>query len=386
MTSGTADWGVGVCLTQTFRVFDLGRKLMSGSEHASVLLVEYSEQLRTEYTAHLTEAGYRVTAVDASVLALDHLRHHGAWVMVVNIGLPGMSGGDLIKEAVETDPDLAIIALSVVNDAAIAAHCMRRGAMDFLIKPVELSHLDAAIRRAVKRRESLQGERAATAKVRVELEGQMALLEIELQRREEMARATLESLVTALENKTHYLGGHSGRVSTLAATVAEKLGMSDEEIGQVRLAGQLHDVGMIGVKEEIANKTGPLNDEEYEHVRRHVVIGAQILKPLTHLGPVLEFIRNHHERWDGAGYPAGSVGNTIPLGGRIVAAAEVYDALCSERPYRSRFTSADAVGHVRSLGGLNLDPAVSDALAAVVLERRPSIRGVDEGERGLGVL
>lgn len=359
---------------------------MSGSERASVLIIEYREQLRTAYAKHLADAGFEITAVDNGMLALSHLRNRGAWVMVVNIGLPGMSGGDLIKEAIETDPDLAVIALSVVNDAAIAAHCMRRGAMDFLIKPVELSHLDAAVSRAVKRRVSLQGERAATAKVREELEGQMARLEIELRRREEMALATLGALVTALENKNPYLGGHSDRVSTLAATVAEKLGLSEEEIGQVRLAGQLHDVGMIGVKEEIANKAGPLSDEEYEHVRRHVVIGAQILKPLTHLGPVLEFVRNHHERWDGTGYPSGSAANTIPLGGRILAAAEVYDALCSERPYRSRYTTSDAVEHVRSLGGLDLDPGVSDALAAVIQERRPSIRGFDEGERGLGVL
>ena len=112
---------------------------MSGTERASVLVVEYGEELRTAYTRHLTDAGFGVAAVDNGVLALDHLRNRGAWVLVLNIGLPGMSGGDLIKEAVEIDPDLAVIALSVVNDAAIAAHCMRRGAMDFLIKPIELA-------------------------------------------------------------------------------------------------------------------------------------------------------------------------------------------------------------------------------------------------------
>ena len=359
---------------------------MSGSERASVLMIEYSEQLRTAYSRHLTEEGFEVTAVDNGALALDHLRRHGATIMVVNIGLPGMSGGDLIKEAIDTDPDLAVIALSVVNDAAIAAHCMRCGAMDFLIKPVEPSSLDSAVSRAVKRRDSLRGDRVATSKVREELERQIARLGIDLKRREEMALATLEALVTALENKNPFLGGHSGRVATLAATVAEKLCMSDEEITQVRLAGQLHDLGMIGVKEEVTNKAGPLDEKEYEHVRRHVIIGSQVLTPLTHLGPITGYVRSHHERWDGTGYPDGCAGKDIPLGGRILAATEVFDALCSERPYRRRFTTADAVEHVRSLGGLNLDPGVSDALAAVVNDQQTPTQGFDEGDRGLGVV
>lgn len=359
---------------------------MSDSERPSVLLIEYNEQLRSAYSGHLTREGFQVKAVDSGVLALDYLRRRGAAVMVINIGLPGMSGGDLIRDAIEIDPALAVIAMSVVNDAAIATHCMRHGAMDFLIKPVEPRQLEEAISRAVKRRVSLGGERSAVSRIREELERQTARLDGEVRRRDETIVVILEALVSALENKNPYLGGHSRRVATLAATVAERLGLSDDEIGQVKVAGQLHDLGMIGIKEDVTNKAGPLDDDEYEHVRRHVVIGTKLLSPLTHLAPVVDCVRSHHERWDGTGYPDGTAGQAIPLGGRILAAAEVYDALCSERPYRRRLATTDAVEHVLSLGGLNLDPDVSSALSTVIREQRSAMPDLDVGERGLGVV
>ncbi len=360
---------------------------MTTSERAFVLVVEYSEQLRIAYADHLAARGFEVIAVDSGSTALEHLRAHEVAVLVLNIGLPGMSGSTIIRDALDICPDLAVIAVSVVNDAGIAAHCMRSGAIDFLLRPVGLPQLESAVTRAIKRRQLMREERDVSARLRDEMDRRIALSDCEVRRREQAAVATLDALVEALETKTPYLNGHSTRVARLGSEVAAKLGSSDEEIGDVTLAGRLHDVGMIGIREDVTNKSGPLDDEEAEHVRRHVLIGARVLSPLTYLGSVVDFVRSHHERWDGSGYPDGLSGTAIPLGGRILAAAEIYDALTSERPYRQRFSAADAADHVQSLGGIVLDPAVASALAAVAKERRSSgFVKPGTGERAIGAL
>jgi putative nucleotidyltransferase with HDIG domain len=190
--------------------------------------------------------------------------------------------------------------------------------------------------------------------------------------------ATLEALVNAMEARDPYLRGHSARVADLAATITSHLGMSDDEVEQIRLAGRLHDIGKIGTREAVMNKQGPLTPEEYDHVKQHVMIGSQILAPLGHLAPVLSGVRSHHERWDGSGYPDGLRGEEIPLAARIIGAAEVYDALSTPRPYQEKLSAAQAVRRMGDLVGTVLDPRVFSALAEVVTRRR-SLVFLDEG-------
>jgi HD-GYP domain-containing protein (c-di-GMP phosphodiesterase class II) len=138
----------------------------------------------------------------------------------------------------------------------------------------------------------------------------------------------------------------------------------------VRTGGRLHDIGKIGIREEILNKQGPLTKEEFEHVKQHVTVGSQILAPLVHLGEVIGFVRSHHERWDGTGYPDRLRGEEIPLGARIIGAVEIYDALTTARPYQERMPPELAVERVRDLMGTVIDPAVHGALEAVVSQRQ----------------
>jgi len=145
--------------------------------------------------------------------------------------------------------------------------------------------------------------------------------------------------------------------------------LPDEEVEQIRVAGRLHDIGKIGTRESVMEKQGPLTPEEYDHVKQHVVIGSQILAPLHHLGPIIANVRSHHERWDGTGYAEGLKGEDIPLGARIIGAAEVYDALSTSRPYQDKLTPEQAVEHMAHLSGRVLDPKVYEALATVVSRR-----------------
>ncbi len=168
-------------------------------------------------------------------------------------------------------------------------------------------------------------------------------------------------------------------MADLSASVAAHLGRPDEEIEIIRTAGRLHDIGKIGIREEILNKHGPLSDDEYEHVKQHVLVGSQILAPLVHLRDVITFVRSHHERWDGFGYPDKLAGESIPLGARIIGTVEIYDALTTSRPYQEKMQPDMAVERMRDLIGTAIDPAIHEALEAVV-SRRQALVFLDDAQ------
>jgi putative nucleotidyltransferase with HDIG domain len=220
-------------------------------------------------------------------------------------------------------------------------------------------------------------ERAVTRLLKEELVNLGAELARERSKVEDMTIATLESLVCVVEARDSWFAGHGLRVAQLAASLAAELGRTDEEVETVRRAGLLHDIGMICVPEEVMSKEGTLTPDEFEQIKRHVVVGSQILAPLPQLGAVGAFVRSHHERWDGQGYPDGIAGEAIPWGARLIGAAEVYDAFTTARPYRDRLIPEMAVEKMRGLIGTGLAPEVHRALSAVV-ERGKALVFVDE--------
>jgi putative nucleotidyltransferase with HDIG domain len=343
-----------------------------------VLVVDDEEPMRNALKRFLAARQFAVHTAASGDEALALLAQHDIALMLTDVRMPGMSGVDLVPQALDVAPDLAVVMLSALNDATTAALCMQRGAMDYLTKPLDLADLERVIQWALRRRAtSIEGRR-----LDVDLKEEFATRAAEWQReRAESQRvtvATLEALVNAMEARDPYLRGHSSRVADLAATLAAHLGLSDDEVEQVRLAGRLHDIGKIGTREAVLNKQGPLTPEEYDHIRQHVMIGAQVLAPLGHLAPVLSGVRSHHERWDGAGYPDGLRGEDIPLAARIIGTAEVYDALCTSRPYQDKLSPAQAVRRMGELAGTVLDPRVYAALAEVVTQRR-SLVFLDDG-------
>ena len=335
----------------------------------SVLVVDDEEPIRNALRKYLKQQQFEVYTAGSGEEALQQLRLHKVALMLSDIRMPGTSGVDLVPQALEIEPELAILMLTAVNDATSAALCMQRGAMDYLTKPIELADLGRAVQRALKRREMLLENRELNQWLKEEVTTRTAELQRERNRLERVSTATLEALVNALEAKDPYLRGHSARVADLSANIAAELQIPEEEVERVRMAGRLHDLGKIATREGVVNKEGPLTPEEFEHVKQHVIIGAQILAPLTHLGDVVSMVRSHHERWDGTGYPEGLRGEEIPIGGRIIAAAEVFDALTTSRPYQEKMTPEQAAERLGDLSGTVLDPRVFDALAAIVARR-----------------
>ena len=335
-----------------------------------ILVVDDEEPIRNALKKFLTQQQYEVYAAGTGEEALQQLRRHRIALMLCDIRMPGTSGVDLVPQAIEIEPELAILMLTAVNDATSAALCMQRGAMDYLTKPIELADLGRAVQRALKRREMLLENRQLNQWLKEEVSTRTAELQRERMKLERLSIATLEALVNALEAKDPYMRGHSARVADLSATVAHELGIPEEDVELVRVAGRLHDIGKIGTRESVLNKQGALTPEEFEHVKQHVIIGSQILAPLSHLGDIIPAVRHHHERWDGTGYPDGLRGEEIPIGARIIGAAEVFDALSTSRAYQEKMSPEKAVERAADLAGTVLDPQVYEALASVVARRR----------------
>lgn len=188
--------------------------------------------------------------------------------------------------------------------------------------------------------------------------------------------ATVRSLVNSLHARDNYSASHSARVASLAVRMAEYLGLPESMIREIEVFGPLHDVGKIGIRDEILMKPRPLSEPEREICREHCAIGERILRPLRPSREALGMIRNHHEAWDGSGYPDGLAGESIPLLARLLQAADAYDAMIAERPYQVALSEQEVLSHFRQYAAVLYDPLAAKALCAVVggAERgRPTI-------------
>lgn len=344
----------------------------------TTLVIDDEASIRTALHRLLTGLGHEVISAATAAEAIAELRRRKISCILLDVRLPDGAGPDLVPTILREEPNVAILMLTAVNDAHTAALCMQRGAMDYLVKPVDLQDLERAIHRALARRRDLIEQEETQAWLKQEIVVRGAELRRERGNLERISVATLEALVNALEAKDPYLRGHSARVADLSAMVAAELGLSDEQIESIRTAGRLHDIGKIGIRESVLHKHGPLSDEEFDHVKTHVVIGAQILAPLSHLREVIASVRSHHERFDGAGYPDGLAGESIPIGAQIIGAAEVFDALTTSRPYQEKMNQEEAVARMRDLVGTVVAPEVHRALTTVISRRRALVF-LDEG-------
>jgi putative nucleotidyltransferase with HDIG domain len=342
-----------------------------------LLVVDDEESIRAVLGKFLRSRGFEVTTAESGPVALELLGQQRFTLMLCDVRMPKMSGVDVVSQAARLDGEMAIMMLTAVNDAPTATEALSQGAMDYLMKPIDLEDLHQALERALHKRDLTIEQRNVERLIREEVALRTDELEREKAALRDLTINVAETLINAMEAKDIYLRGHSQRVAELGASMANALGLDADTVEQVRLAGRLHDVGKIGIRESVLNKPDKLTAEEFGHIKDHVRIGMEILAPLKHLGHVLTFVHDHHEHWNGNGYPRGLKGDQISIGGRILAAADAFDALTSRRAYRDPLTPDATLDLLRSQRGQLLDPRVFEALELVVT-RRKSLVFIDE--------
>src|SRR4051812_2256200 len=252
-----------------------GARPSSGSGLPRILIVDDESTIRNALARFLRERGYEVHECGSGPAALAVLTQEHFAVMLCDIRMPEMSGLDVVPRAIEIDRDLAVLMLTAVNDASAATDALGNGALDYLVKPVALTDLQAAVERAVHRRQLEIDRRHVERHIREEVMLRTMELEKEKAALHALTIGIAETLINAMEAKDVYLRGHSRRVAEQAAAVAEVLGLDADVVENIRLAGRLHDIGKIGIREDILNKPGALTDDEYAHVKEHVRIGME---------------------------------------------------------------------------------------------------------------
>jgi len=331
-----------------------------------LLVVDDETTIRLALSRFLRTRRFEVEAADSGPAALEVLERQRFSLMLCDLRMPGMTGLEVVPQALQRDGDLGIIMLTAVNDAGSATEALSKGAFDYLTKPVELPDLQAAVERAMQRRTRSMEQRAVDRLIREEVALRTVQLEREKLALRDLTVSIAETLINAMEAKDLYLRGHSQRVAELGSAIAAELGEADAVVELVHTAGRLHDVGKIGIRESVLNKNGPLTADEFSHVKDHVKIGLEILQPLGHLGDALLFIRDHHEHWNGGGYPFGRAGADITIGGRVLTAADAFDALTSKRAYRDPMTAAATLDYMHGQAGKLVEPRVYEALRRVI--------------------
>jgi response regulator RpfG family c-di-GMP phosphodiesterase len=287
--------------------------------------------------------------------------------------MPKMGGIELLRQLRARYPDVAVLMITGNTDVETAVGALSLGAMDYIVKPFQLEEVRARVHQALEKRRLILENRDYQLKLEEKVQAQQRRLE-------HLFVAGVQSLSAALEAKDPYTRGHSERVAQYSICLAREFGLSAELLRQIELGGRVHDIGKIGVREGVLNKTGPLTPEEYEHIMTHPVIGWRILAPLLGDSPrSLNIVRWHHERFDGKGLPDRLGGQGIPLEARIVAAADTLDAITSDRPYRvSEKTLPGAVEELVHHSGTQFDPDVIAALVACT--KRGDLRLIPKGD------
>jgi response regulator RpfG family c-di-GMP phosphodiesterase len=347
------------------------------------LVVDDEPRLR-QVLVHLMKGdGFTCLEAGNGEEALAQLQRHPVTLVMSDLRMPRMDGLELLRQVRARWPDVAVVMITAVADVEVAVSCLAIGAMDYLTKPFHLEEVRARVAQAMENRRLVMENRGYQ-------ESLQEKVGVQARRLEELFMASIQSLAEVLELKDPYTRGHSVRVSEYSAVIARELGISGEMLRQIELGGHVHDIGKIGVREEVLNKPGKLTDAEYEHIMTHPVVGWRILAPLLADTPVaLNIVRSHHERFDGRGVPDRLAGPAIPLEARIAAAADAFDAMTSDRPYRpDGLTVAEAIADLVRCAGSQFDPDVVDALVRaadagrLIVVRRPTApRGMTAVER-----
>jgi putative two-component system response regulator len=321
----------------------------------TILIVDDEAGMRSILSRSLWEAGFPCTTAKDGEEALALLRDGVYAIMLCDIRMPGMDGIQVLERVRVHDPDMVVIMVTALAGLTTALEAIRAGAYDYLTKPFQLEQVTLAVRRALDHR-----------RLRLENRGYTRDLEARVQERTAQMRRVGQEVITslglALEAKDEWTHDHSRRVGVLAGALAAKLGLDDETCARVELGGMLHDIGKIGVREAVLHKPGPLTADEYHHVQLHADLGARILEPLHDLRDIVPFIRHHHERWDGGGYPDGLASEAIPLGARIVCVADAYVAMYEDRPYRKGLSADQILTELRIGARRQFDLHVVSAL------------------------
>jgi putative two-component system response regulator len=325
------------------------RPSRSGNVRPRVLCVDDEPAILQILRRLLEVQGFEPVTCGDPLVAVSTFREGAFNVVITDIHMPGMDGMTLMRALREVQPELPVVVVTGQGTVDTAIQALREGATGMLVKPFTGEELLAEVRRAL-----------SAAQMRSEA--------LQYRYLSPVLDSIALTLSTAIEARNLETGEHCRQLGVLSERMAAVLGLDERQQMTVRIGGYLHDIGKIGIADAILLKPGRLTESEMAEMRRHSEIGAAILEVHDAMAEIAQIVRHHHERWDGRGYPDALVGSTIPLGGRIIAVADAFSAMTSDRIYRPALSLDRAWAELRAHAGTQFDPRIVDVFEQVVDE------------------
>ena len=323
------------------------------NKQKNILIVDDEETIRYTLNSKLSKEGYHCDEASNAEQALEMLRCNSAELVILDINMPGKSGSELLPEIRTSFPETAVIMASAITETGIIIQCIKEGAQDYIRKPFSLSDVllsvNISLEKSKLEAQVWQYQQHAEKKVRNQV--------TEIRR---LFLGAVETLVYSLEANDKYMSGHSRGVTEITLAIGRQLGLSSDALEDLHWAALLHDVGKIAVDPYILNKPDKLTPDEYRHIMSHAVVGPAMVQPLVN-DRVAGIILHHHDHYDGSGLDQSALGNDIPLGARIVAVADAFTAMITDRPYRAAMSTEQALAEIERCAGTQFAPVVVNA-------------------------
>lgn len=325
---------------------------------ANLLIVDDEEMIRGLLVSTLTKEGWFCYEAGNSDDGSLILQNQEIDLALLDIMMPGNSGMKLLEELKTTCPDTSVLMVTAMNDMDIALSCIRMGADDYIVKPFNIDRVVLTIRNSLEKRRLLMENKEYQKNLEIKVLEQTRHIRSAMEEINLSYEHTLRALIRALDAREKEIGSHSERVRNYTILLAKAWGIGEQELSIITKGTLLHDIGKIGVADSILLKDGKLSANEWIEMKKHPLVGFEIISGITPLKGAAEFVLAHHERYDGTGYPFGLKGKEIPLSARIFSLADTLDAMTSDRPYRKALSFQAVIEEVIRCNGTQFDPEI----------------------------
>ena len=340
---------------------------------AHILIIDDQPEIRNLLDSLLNEV-HECSFASSAEEALALLSEERFNLIISDITMSGMSGLEMIPYISKVLPETVVVMISGLQNIESAIEALQVGAFDYITKPFNLTQVESSIKRALEHHELLAAKRSHEEHLTNLVEARTMELHQALDSIEESYRATLKALAAALETRDHETHGHSQRVINFSLRLGQELGLDQRQMMSLEFGALLHDIGKIGVPDAILHKPAKLTEKEWIKMREHPLHGQQILRGIKFLEGASIVVGQHHEKWDGTGYPLGLKNREIDLKARIFAVADTFDAITSDHVYRAGRSYEVAAAELEKYAGHQFDPQVVAAFQRIPCEEWEEVR------------
>lgn len=340
-------------------------------ENTGKILIIDDEEVICELIQDILEReGYHCITASSAHEATDRINEHDFDLVLSDIQMPGRSGLELVRDILEKDRDIAIIMVTATNDPGMAEAVFEIGVYDYITKPINRSSVLISVKNSLHRRDlEIANKNYQEGLERMVAERTTSLSKI-TQQLQDTIDGVIQTIALTVETRDPYTAGHQRRVANLARTIAREMELPEESVEGIFFAGLIHDLGKISVPAEILSKPGRLTENEFNLIKDHPQTGYGILKDIKFPWPIAHMVIQHHERYDGSGYPNGLAKDETLLEARIISVADVVEAIASHRPYRPSLGIEMAFDEISKNAGIKYDPDITEICLKLFSEKK----------------